>query len=396
MAFFGIGEKGPQARVGLDIGTRTIKMVQMAATAGGVQLTHIGFSATPMGAVTDGVVNNPEAIGEAIQQMVKRFGMRERKVVCSLPGRAVVIRQVSLPAGLKEKEIKVACIGEVERFLPFPLDEMEYDHEVLGEIQTGDTTQLSVLFIAAHKEAVMKRVEAIRYGGLESVEMDVDPFVSLRSVVESGLFEDQDTYTQTILMLDMGASATSVSILSAGSLRFTRIFAIGGDTLTHAIESGLEMTFLEAECLKKTKGMAYLPEGETDRQSREVHEIIRPHLESLSLEVRRSMAYYTSKYRGESVTKILLTGGTSLLRGVGKYIEDELGVPVGYANPLANIIYIGDESVEKVSARVPYLGVSVGLTLRQVPAKILARHCLRVNIEPLYEFGSTATAGGVT
>ena len=372
-------------------------MAQLSAHAGGLQLSQIGFSATPMGSVSDGVVNNPEAIGEAIQQILKRYNIRDRKVVCSLPGRAVVIRQVSLPAGLKEKEIKVACIGEVERFLPFPLDEMEYDYQVLGEIQSGDAAQLSVLFIAAHKEAVARRVEAARFGGLDSVEMDIDPFVLLRSIIESGMFDDQETFTQTVFIIDMGASATSVSIVSAGTLKFTRIFAVGGDSLTHAIESALEVEFLEAERLKKTKGYAFLPEGQgIDAQTREIYDIMQPHLETLSLEVRRSQAYYTSKYRGESVTKVVLTGGGSLLRGVGRYLERELGAPVTHANPLANIVYVGEDPIEQVSSLVPFMGISVGLTLRQVPARLLSRHCLRVNIEPLYEFGSTAQAGGVT
>jgi len=357
-------------------------------------MVNFGIAATPIGSITEGVINNAEAIGEAIKQIVKYFNIREKRVVCSLPGRAVVIRQVTLPAGLSEKELKVAAIGEVERFLPFPLDEMEYDYEILGELRQGEVKQTSVLFIAAHREAVQRRIEAARVAGLESVEVDVDPFVILRSVVESGLYEDQDTYTQTFLLIDMGAASTSVSIVKNGVLRFTRIFAISGDTLTHAIESGLGCSFLEAEKIKKERAVAYIDEEreDNDRETREIHDMIISHLEALSLEIRRSLAYYTSKYRGEEVTKIVLTGGASMLKGIGRYFDEDLGIPIVFGNPLGNISYIGEQDLDFVSATAPFLAVATGLSLRQIPLKILGRYCLRVNIEPTYEFGSTAQA----
>jgi len=373
-------------------------MVHLAPGAQGIQMVNFAKAATPLGSVTDGVINNSEAIGEAIGQMVKYYNIRDKKVVCSLPGRAVVIRQVSLPAGLSEKELKVAAIGEVERFLPFPLDEMEYDYEVLGAVQQGDVKQMSVLFIAAHREAVQRRMEAAHIGGLDSVEVDVNPFVILRSVVESGLFEDQDTFTQTFLLIDMGASSTSVSILKNGVLRFTRIFGIGGDTLTHALETGMAIDFLEAEKLKREKGTAYIDEeaNDLDPEVREINEMIRMHLDSLSLEVRRSLAYYTSKYRGESVTKIVLTGGGSLLKGIAHFFQEDLVIPVMYANPVRNIFYIGDREDQELISDIPFLSVASGLALRQVPPKVLARHCLKVEIEPLYEFGSTTQASALS
>jgi type IV pilus assembly protein PilM len=390
--------RGPQAKLGLDIGTRYIKMAMLHASSQGIQLSKYGFSATPVGAITEGTMNNPEAIGEAIWQILTHYKIKEKRVLCSLPGRAVIIRQVSIPGGLPEKEIKQATISEVERFLPFPMDEMEYTYHKLGEISQGDVKQQSVLFVAAHKDSVQRRVEAARFAGLESVEIDVDPFVILRSVMESSLVEEPDTFSQTILLLDMGASATNVSIIHAGFLRFTRIFAIGGDTLTHAIESGYDATYLEAEKLKMEKGVAVLDEEvmEIDDEMREIHEMISTHLDTLALEIRRSLAYYTSKYRGESVTQIILTGGGSLLRGVGRFFEDDLGIPVSFGNPLQNIPYIGDGDIQSLARLVPFQGIAVGLALRQVPQRMLARYTIDVGIEPNYEFGSTAQAGGAS
>ncbi len=386
--------RGSQARVGLDIGSRFIKLVHINPSAHGIQLVNFGIAATPIGSITEGIINNAEAIGEAIRQIVKFYNIREKKVVCSLPGRSVVIRQVTLPAGLSDKELKVAAIGEVERFLPFPLDEMEYDYQVLGDIFQGDVKQTSLLFIAAHRDAVQRRIEAAKVAGLESVEIDVDPFVLLRSVVESALFEDQDTFTQTFLLIEMGAGSTSVSIVKNGILRFTRVFAIGGDTLTHAIESGYAIPFLEAERMKRDRAVAYIDEerDDIDRETREVHEMILSHLEALSLEIRRSLAYYTSKYRGEEVTKIVLTGGASMLRGIARFFEEDLAIPVIFGNPLANIPYIGEQELDFVAEKAPFLGVAAGLSMRQIPLKVLGRYCLRVNMEPTYEFGSASQA----
>ncbi len=399
MAKFKLLSRGPQAKLGLDIGSRFIKLAQSGTSSQGLQLVNVGYAATPLGSVTDGVINNAEAIGEALTQIVKHFHFKEKKVVCSLPGRAVVIRQVSVPGvNLNDKEIRGAALSEVERFLPFPLDEMEYDYEVLGEMQQGEVKQTSVLFVAAHREAVQRRIEAAHVAGLESVEIDVDPFVLLRSVVESSLFDDQDTFTQTFLLIDMGATSTSLNILKNGVLRFTRVFAVGGDTLTHAIESGYGLTYLEAEKLKREKAVAFIDEERAPitEEERDAHELVRPHIETLALEIRRSLAYYTSKYRGEGVTKILLTGGGSLLRGVAAFFEEDLGIPVAYANPLKNIFYIGDMKDEAVAKMAPYMGVALGLAMRQMPQKFLGRHCLNVTVEPTYEFGSATQAGSLS
>ena len=393
-----LGPRGPQAKIGLDIGTRYIKLVHLGAASAGIHMLNYAFAATPIGSVTEGTINNPEAVGEAINQMVRYYNIKEKRVITSLPGRAVVIRQVPIPTGLPAKEEKQATITEVERFLPFPMDELEFSHYPLGNITQGEVTQSSVLFVAAHKDAVGRRIESAKFGGLDSMEIDIDPFVLMRSVIESGLFEDPDTFTQSILLLDMGASATNVSIIHAGALRFTRIFAIGGDTLTHAIETGFDASYLEAEKLKMEKGVAVLDEEimDVDEDMREIHEMIKPHLETLALEIRRSLAYYTSKYRGESVTKIVLTGGGALLRGVNRFFEDDLGIPVMYSNPLQNITYVGDGEVEGLSRLVPFLGIATGLAIRQLPPRLLGRHTRRVDIEPTYEFGSTASTGGVS
>lgn len=384
-----------QAKLGLDIGSRYIKLVHMVGSSQGIHLLNYGFAATPLGAINDGVINNPEAVGEAIQQILKYYNIKEKRVICSLPGRSVIIRQVTIPAGMPDREIKQGIISDVERFLPFPLDEMEFTYHVLGDVFQGDVRQTSVLFIATHKDTVSRRIEATRYAGLESVEMDVEPFVILRSVIESGMFEDKDSLNQTLLLLDMGASSTNVSIINNGSLRFTRIFAIGGDTFTHALESGFDLSYLEAEKVKMEKGVAVLDEDtmDIDTETREVYEMISPHLDTLAMEIRRSIAYYVSKYRGENVTKIVLTGGGSMLKGINRFFEDDLGVPVMYSNPMSNITYVSDGDVHRLSKIVPFLGVSLGLALRQINPRSLGNFTTPVRIEPAYEFGSTAQSG---
>ncbi|MFH1537962.1 MAG: type IV pilus assembly protein PilM [bacterium] len=397
MEFFGIGGRGSNVRMGLDIGTRMIKLSCLNPTSAGMQLTSFGVAATPEGSITDGVINNPEAVGEAINQILRYYNIKEKKVVASLPGRSVVVRTVTLPSGLNDREIKVAALGEVERFLPFPLDEMEYDFKTLGTIEEGETKQTSVVFIAAHSDSVQKRVEAARHGGLDSIEIDIDPFVIMRSVIEHSLFDDQATFQMTLMLVEIGASATSVSIVSAGKLRFTRIFATGGDTLTRAIESGLDITFHEAEKLKKEKGVALIEDEKTaEPESIDIHQLIKNHLENLVLEIRRSLAYYTSKYRGEMVNKILLVGGGSMLRGLRKFLEDDLEIPVTFGNPLKNITYVGDLDVETIAKRVPVMGISVGLSLRQTPPKQAGRFSMPVDVDTTYEFGAAATTGGVT
>ena len=161
--------------------------------------------------------------------------------------------------------------------------------------------------------------------------------------MESGMYEDQDTFMQTFLLLDLGASSSNVSILKNGILRFTRIFAVGGDTFTHAIESGLGLNYLDAEKLKKEKAVAYIDEEyeELDVESREIHELIVSHLDTLALEIRRSLAYYTSKYRGETVTKIVLTGGGALLCNLDFVLRASTGLPISIADDPLSCVALG-------------------------------------------------------
>ena len=380
----------------MDIGSRYLKMIQLSATSNGIQVSNFAFAATPIGAVTEGTINNPEAVGEALRQMLKYFNMKEKRIMCSLPGRAVSIRQVNTPANLPDKEVKGYVISEVERFLPYPLDEMEYSYHDLGAITAGDAKQNSVLFIASHKDAITRRLESVRFAGLESIEVDIDPFVILRAVLESGLFDTPEIIEETLLLIDMGASATNVSIIHGGMLRFTRIFAIGGDTLTHAIESGFDIQYLEAEKLKMEKAVAIIDDDtmDVDSETREIHDMIKQHLDSLALEIRRSVAYYMSKYRGESISRIILTGGASLLRGMARFFEDDQNKPVLYSHPLKNLSYIGDGDMSRLERFAPYMGIAVGMALRHVSPRVLNKFTLKIGIEPGYEFGSAAQSGG--
>lgn len=349
--------------IGLDIGTSAIKAIELQQSSAGIELLHYAVLPVPAGIVKNGVISNPEDIGAIIKHVFKSGKIRDKEVYVAVAGLSVVVRLVRFPA-MPPEEVESAIHFEADKYLPFSPEESVIDFHVIGPAETEG--EIEVMLVAAQNELVNSHVAAIEAAGLTPIAMDVQPFAILRSL---GM-ETSDTERCTVLV-DIGAGTTDVVIFKGDIPKFTRIIPFGGQRFTEAVAEGMNCGFGEADDLKQQSGRVFLgdePElNDPNNLSVKMFDILRPVLEELLLEVRRSVDYYKLQNRGEVIDEIVLTGGGSKLAGLERWLENELGISARIGNPFDNIKANPRQfNATTLSNLAPMLAVSVGLALRGI------------------------------
>src|SRR5213083_2736415 len=221
-----IARCGPKRFVGLDNGSHAIKAVEIAPAGGKYRVVHAGFAETPPGAVKEGAVVEPQALGLAIRQVVAKAGIKPGRVVSAVGGQAVIVRELKLPP-MSEDELKQAARFEAERYIPYGVREVNMDFDVIGE--TTEDNQ---------RDIVDKHVQALESGGVEPFVLDVESFAVIRALVAQGRTATNGAAT---VFVDLGGETTDIVITEGDQLRLTRNINVGGDSLTKAVATRLDM-----------------------------------------------------------------------------------------------------------------------------------------------------------
>jgi len=321
--------RGAQRYVGIDFGSYELKAVQFSATARGIELEHVYKIATPANALKDGVVTDPPLVGEALRQLITEGAISAKRTVSAVAGPSVVVRQVSMP-NMNERELRESTKYEAERFLPYSVDEAQIDAKILGSAEDGQS--MDVLIVAAQKDLVMSQVSALQFAGLTPAVIEVEPF----SMVRAMLTPDSPQYDQNIAIINIGAASTSINVTKGGFVPFTRNVPIGGNSMTKAIATGLNVSIDEAEKMKREKA-AILSQRDDQPVAptvTRIFNVITPPLTELVTEIHKSLDYFRTRFRGETIEAVLLGGGTARLTNLDAFLSHELGLPVTVANPL--------------------------------------------------------------
>ncbi len=352
---------GAKSFIGLDVGSHGIKVVELAPVDHRFRVLHAGTVPTPPGAVKEGVVVEPNSVATAIRQVFSAAGVKAGRVVSAVGGQAVIVRELKLPP-MPEADLQKAARFEAERYIPYGVREVNMDLDVMGETTEEGQKKVVVLLVAAKRETVDKHVQALESAGLEPFVLDVDAFAVLRALTPPG-----QAAGDAQVFVDLGAETTDIVIAEGGHLRLTRNVNIGGDNLTRAVSSKMDMEFKSAERLKEQKGTVLL-EGEPmpdDKSVLALHDVMLPILGDLATEVRRSLDYFQTRYRESKVSRIAISGGTALLPNLGRFLSLELGVETAVGDPFAQC-EVG-ANVLTVDARrqiAPSLATAVGLAMR--------------------------------
>ncbi|GAA4023882.1 type IV pilus assembly protein PilM [Deinococcus rubellus] len=376
--------------IGVEIGTSSIKVVVLKPGSPPV-LQHAVMTPTPIGSMRDGLVIEPQAVASELKRLLAQHRITTKHVVTAVPNQQAVTRNIMVPR-MDPKELKEAIKWEAERYIPYPIDEVSLDFDVLDDIPgASDDGQMEVVIAAAPTEAIARQVEVLRLAGLEPTVIDLKSFSTLRALRGNLLGEHltKSTLTGTnytesgevALVMEIGASSSVISLVRGDRMLMARNINVAADDFTTALQKAFDLDFASAEEVKIGYATATTPtEDEEDLlnfdMAREqysparVFEVVRPVLGELITEVRRSMEFYRVQSGDIVVDRTFLAGGGAKLRGLAAAISDALGFRVEVASPWLTV-QTDQASVDTgyLQTNAPEFTVPLGLALRGVNSR---------------------------
>lgn len=296
---FSIFNPKTRALIGLDVSSSAVKMVELSGDAkSGYRVERYAIEALPRDAVADGNIVTLEAVAEAVRRAWKRLGTSVRNVAIALPASHVITKKIIVAAGQREEELEVLVESEANQYIPFALEEVNLDFQVLGSAPSSPD-EVEVLIAASRKEKVEDRVAVAEAAGLKPIVVDVESYATLAaySLIEKQL--PDDGRGQIVALVDAGANVMTLTVLRNGQTLYGREQAFGGNQLTQDIARHYGMTFEEAEAEKRRNN---LPENYEA-------ELLQPFVESLALEVSRALQFFFTSTQFNQVDQIVLSGG---------------------------------------------------------------------------------------
>jgi type IV pilus assembly protein PilM len=308
------------SQAGLDIGMSTVKLVTVEKDKNRYVLLALGEAKSPVGNWVSGGEEAMKRMAVAIKGLVKDVGLKEKKVVFSLPENEVVSRLIPLPA-MKENEIKAALRFEAETFIPYPLSEVQIDYEIVSKDETG---KIFVFAVAAKTELIDKYLKLLKMSGLEPLAVETQAVALVRSVQHSTELD------KSVMLIDLGDKFSDVVVFKDRKIFMTRVVPVGGESFTRAISVGLGLDMSSAEEYKKAYGMT---EGELEGK---IKQAVSPVFSSLADEIRKAMISYRDEW-GNSVDLIVLSGGGANMPGLSEELVRILSVEVQVIQPFLRI-----------------------------------------------------------
>jgi len=350
---------GKKQLVGLDIGSGSLKLAEILDTKTGYLLNHFSEISLDKGTIEDGVLADPETLTEKVRILFKGTGLQGRALVVSLSGHAAIAKKVTFPT-MAEPELRDMIHDEASKYLPFDnMDDVNYDFQILGQNEYNPN-QMDVMLVAAKKDVITDYIEAIESAGLTVMVMDVDTFC-LETVYEANYdFDPADI----VAMVNIGASITNINVVKGGMSIFTRDFTLAGNTITEAIQSARSLTFEAAEAMKIDGPKADEAARNAFRNS------LLGYADPICTEIERSIDYFRSTSGGDSIKKILLSGGAAAIPGITGDLTQRLGIETEILNPFRKIDCNRKAlDQERIDLIRPIAAVAVGLALRKVGDK---------------------------
>ena len=338
-----------RSAIGLDIGTSGVRAAELSFGKGQVTLEKFGQVALPEGAVRDGEVIDPVAVGEAIKQLWLHTKFSSKKVVIGVANQKVIVRQVDLP-WLSEDELKKSLGFQVQDFVPMP---EEFNHESGGRMRRG-------MLVAASREMVMNAVHAVQKAGLTVTTVDLSSFAVLRSLAAT---DNLGMGSEVEALVDVGARVTNIVVHQGGAPRFIRILLMGGQDLTDAVAERMGVAPPQAEAMKQEIGLR----SDVADQAMIASRVIDGAAATFVDEVRGSLDYYTASTGSASISRLVLTGGGSRLTGLAERLQTSTRIPVVSGNPIERLT-MGKTGLtpEQLTFVQPLAVVPVGLALGAV------------------------------
>jgi len=347
----------PKARslIGLDISSSSVKMVELASDGkGGYRVERYAIEVLPRDVVSDGNIVNLESAAESVRRAWKKLATSTRHVAIALPASHVITKKIIVAAGQREEELELLVESEANQYIPFALDEVNLDFQVVGPAPSSPD-EIEVLIAASRKEKVEDRVAVAESAGLKPVVLDVESYAVLAAfeLIEAQLPERGKG--QIVALVDIGANVMNLTVLRNSQPLYVREQAFGGNQLTQDIARLFGMTFEEAETEKRHHN---LPEKYDT-------ELLRPFLEAMALELSRALQFFFTSTQFNQINHIVLAGGCAVIPGADEVVASRTQISTIIANPFAEMLLSDRVRGKSLATDASSLMVACGLALRR-------------------------------
>ncbi len=342
--------------VGLDIGSRSVKVAEIVDTKSGPKLKRFGMADIPAGTIEDGAISDPDTAAETIRQLFKSNNIKEANVAVSIGGYSVIVKKINVQT-MPENQLQETIHFEAEQYIPFDISDVNLDFQILGENE-NNPNQMSVFLVAAKKEMVNDYINLVTLAGLNPCIIDVEAF-ALQNIFEA----NYDLQDQNVALIDIGASKTSLNILKGNASVFMRDVALGCLQINQKIMSLLDCSYEQAELLK-------LGEASTKMSAEELRQIVGAVVADWCTEIRRALDFFYTNYPDDQIKRIILSGGGANIAEFRQLLATEASTAVETFNPLKN--FTVDEKAfdpEFIRQIAPQAAIAMGLALRKVDDK---------------------------
>ena len=340
---------------GLDVGSSSIKMVQLDGKMNSLNLVGLGFENLPDDTIVDGQIMELNTVSEVINNICTNHQISANQVVTGVSGHSVIIKNIVLPP-MSREELEESIDWHAEEHIPYDLSDVTLDYHVTAE--SADATQ--VLIAACKRERIDNLKQSIQLSGRTPIVIDVDTF-ALQNCYEVNYQPDE---TQVVTLLNIGASTMNINIVQGTRSLFTRDITVGGSQFTDVLQKNLGISFQQAEAVKRG-----VSDGSEDIEEKSIEPLMDNVMEMVTLEIQKTFDFYraTSEDGGLAVQKILISGGGSKLAGLREGLATRLELPVEILDPFRQIkVDARKFDPDYLSEIMPEMAVAVGLALRGV------------------------------
>jgi type IV pilus assembly protein PilM len=343
--------RGEESYVAVDIGSNSIKMLEVRTATDQLELLNWGSIPTPAAAIQSNMVSEPDRVAEAVRALLEAKGVRAKKGITAVPGPAVMIKRVTLPAQ-SAQETEHTIMFEAGNFIPEELDNVNLDYQVVGT--KADSKEMEVLLAAAKKDIVGSYAETLRGAGLTPVVIDVDYF-ALDNLFELNYEPVAD---QVVALVNIGARYSSINILKGGRSTFTGDVPVGGRDITEALTRDLGVSAEEAERLKTGKGA-------NGFDAEQLSMALGPAVDALIEEIHYALSFFWTAATDERIDILYLSGGAAQTPELAQRLAERIEAPVEVTDPFSRIALSASIDAAALQRRASEFAVALGLSVRR-------------------------------
>lgn len=345
--------------IGIDISTTAVKLIELSVTKGkgGIpqyRVESYGVEPLPPNAVVEKNIAEVEAVGETIAKAVQKSETKAKWAAVAVSGTAAITKIIAMPINMTDSEREAQIQVEADQYIPYPLEEVNIDFQVLGPSEKNPEL-VDVLLAASRKENVEDRVAALEIAKLKAAVVDVEAYAMESACVQLlEPFAGDTTVEQTIAVIDIGATTTTLNVLHNNKTIYTREQNFGGRQLTEEIQRRYGLSREEAGLAKRQGGLPdnYIPE------------VLEPFKDTMVQQISRSLQFFYSASSHSRIDHIILAGGTCAIAGIDELVESRMNITTIIANPFANMSVSSKVKPDRLRAESPAMMIAVGLALR--------------------------------